>query len=244
MSNTNNNARFAIEAKGLRKSFASNLVLNELDMSVDWGSLTVIFGSNGSGKSTLVNNLATISTPTSGEIYVAGFDVKKEKALIRKNIGVVTHELLLYSDLTAYDNLFFYGKMFNLPDIEHKIELAADITGTEHYLRKKVRHMSHGMQKRISIARAILHDPPILFLDEPESGLDQEALEGFYEMIRSGQRGKRTILMTTHNIDRGLQMGDRVTVLSKGKISYDKKRVDIDKEVFERDYNILRQDQL
>ena len=204
----------------------------------------MVFGSNGSGKSTLVNNLATISTPTSGEIYVAGFDVKKEKALIRKNIGVVTHELLLYSDLTAYDNLFFYAKMFNLPDIEHKIELAADITGTEHYLRKKVRHMSHGMQKRISIARAILHDPPILFLDEPESGLDQEALEGFYEMIRSGQRGKRTILMTTHNIDRGLQMGDRVTVLSKGKISYDKKRVDIDKEVFERNYNILRQDQL
>ena len=204
----------------------------------------MVFGSNGSGKSTLVNNLATISTPTSGEIYVAGFDVKKEKALIRKNIGVVTHELLLYSDLTAYDNLFFYGKMFNLPDIEHKIELAADITGTEHYLRKKVRHMSHGMQKRISIARAILHDPPILFLDEPESGLDQEALEGFYEMIRSGQRGKRTILMTTHNIDRGLQMGDRVTVLSKGKISYDKKRVDIDKEVFEMDYNILSQDQL
>ena len=244
MSNTNNNTRFAIEAKGLRKSFASNLVLNELDMSVDWGSLTVIFGSNGSGKSTLVNNLATISTPTSGEIYVAGFDVKKEKALIRKNIGVVTHELLLYSDLTAYENLFFYGKMFNLPDIEHKIELAADITGTGHYLRKKIRHMSHGMQKRISIARAILHDPPILFLDEPESGLDQEALEGFYEMIRSGQRGKRTILMTTHNIDRGLQMGDRVTVLSKGKIAYDKKRVDIDREVFERDYTSLRQDQL
>ena len=244
MSNTNDNARFAIEAKGLRKSFASNLVLNELNMSVDWGSFTVIFGSNGSGKSTLVNNLATISTPTSGEIYVAGFDVKKEKALIRKNIGVVTHELLLYSDLTAYENLFFYGKMFNLPDIEHKIELAADITGTGHYLRKKIRHLSHGMQKRISIARAILHDPPILFLDEPESGLDQEALEGFYEMIRSGQRGKRTILMTTHNIDRGLQMGDRVTVLSKGKISYDKKRVDIDREVFERDYTSLRQDQL
>ena len=94
MSNTNNNARFAIEAKGLRKSFGSNLVLNELDMSVDWGSLTVVFGSNGSGKSTLVNNLATISTPTSGEIYVAGFDVKKEKALIRKNIGVVTLSLI------------------------------------------------------------------------------------------------------------------------------------------------------
>ncbi|MQF97983.1 MAG: ABC transporter ATP-binding protein [SAR202 cluster bacterium] len=244
MSNTNNNVGFAIEAKRLRKSFGSNLVLNELDMSVDWGSFTVIFGSNGSGKSTLVNNLATISTPTSGEIYVAGFDIKKEKALIRKNIGVVTHELLLYSDLTAYENLFFYGKMFNLPDIEHKIELTAEITGAKDYLRKKIKHMSHGMQKRIAIGRAILHDPPILFLDEPESGLDQEALERLYEMIRSGQNGKRTILMTTHNIDRGLEMGDRVTVLSKGKISYDKKRVDINRDVFEGDYISLRQSQL
>ena len=105
MASANNNARFAIEAKGLSKSFGSNLVLNELDMSIDWGSVTVIFGSNGSGKSTLLNNLATISTPTSGEIYVAGFDIKKQKSLIRKNIGVVTHELLLYSDPVSYTHL-------------------------------------------------------------------------------------------------------------------------------------------
>ena len=99
------------------------------------------------------------------------------------------------------------------------------------------------MQKRVSIARAIVHDPPILFLDEPESGLDQEALEGLYEMIRSGQNGKRTILMTTHNVDRGLQMADRVTILSKGKISYDKKKADIKRDVFAREYASLRQNQ-
>tara|TARA_B100001013_G_C24582423_1_gene431188 strand:+ start:436 stop:1170 length:735 start_codon:yes stop_codon:yes gene_type:complete len=244
MANTPDNARPAIEAKKLHKSFGSNLVLDGLDLSVDWGSFMVIFGSNGSGKSTLVNNLATISTPTSGEVYIAGLDINKRKAPIRKNIGVVMHELLLYSDLTAYENLFFYGKMFNLSDLDYKIELAAGITGIEKYLGKKVKHMSHGMQKRVSIARAIVHDPPILFLDEPESGLDQEALEGLYEMIRSGQNGKRTILMTTHNVDRGLQMADRVTILSKGKISYDKKKADIERDVFDREYASLRQNQL
>ena len=240
MSNTDKNARFAIEARGLYKSFGSNLVLNELDLSVSWGSLTVLFGANGSGKSTLIKNLATISTPTSGKVLIAGLDIKKEKAQIRSNIGVITHELLLYSELTAYQNLLFYGKLFGLSDIEQRIHWVTNITGTQTYLGKQIKHMSHGMQKRVSIARAILHDPAILFLDEPETGLDQEAVDGLHEMIGLGLKGRRTILMTTHSLDTGFSMADTITVLSGGKISYNKKKIDIDRNVFEKEYANLR----
>ena len=140
------------------------------------------------------------------------------------------HNPLIYGDLTVAENLRFYGKMFGLTDLEKRLESVASSVGIEPHLGKRVRLLSHGTQKKISIARAILHDPPILLLDEPETGLDQKTLDNFLEIVQIGPRGKRTVLMTTHNLDKGISMADQIKILSKGKISYqqEKKNIDID----------------
>lgn len=210
----------ALEVKGLTKSYGAQPVLRGLDLSVRWGDFLILFGPNGAGKTTLIKVLATISRPTRGEVRVAGFDLKKNPASIRRNIGVVTHQPLLYGDLTAGENLRFHGRMFALDRLEERIAQASELMGVTQHLERRVGTLSHGTQKRVTLARAILHDPPLLLLDEPETGLDQEALRMLGEMMGSSGRGKRTVLMSTHSVERGFALGNRVAVLARGKVAY------------------------
>lgn len=229
----------AIYAKGLSKSYGNHMALNNLDLSISWGSFTVVFGPNGSGKSTLIKILSTIANPTSGDLFVGGFDIRGNKSFIRKNIGVVMHNPILYGDLTVVENLRFYGKMFGVIDLEKTLESVASSVDVETHLGEKVRLLSHGTKKKVSIARAILHDPAILLLDEPETGLDQKTLDHFPEIVQIGPRGKRTVLMTTHNLDKGISMGDQIRILSKGKISYQQDKRNIDTDSFKDIYRSL-----
>ena len=144
---------------------------------------------------------------------------------------------MLYGDLTGWENLKFHGRMFALPHLEECIEKAADLMGVRSFLGRKVSVLSHGMQKRLSLARAILHDPPILLLDEPETGLDQEALEMLGQMIGAGEKGRRTVLMATHSVERGLALGNQVAILSGGKIAFHEDRALIDEAVFKGTYS-------
>ena len=222
----------AISVQGLNKSFGGAPVLHNLDLQVAWGEFLVLFGANGSGKTTLVRTLATLARPDSGKIHIAGRELRRDAAAIRGYIGVVTHQPLLYDDLTGSENLRFYGRMFRVDELEARIDRVAGQMGLQGHLHKRVRTLSHGMQKRLSLARAILHDPPILLLDEPETGLDQEAL-GFLDGLLTGEGGnRRTVLMTTHNLDRGLSLGDRVAVLAKGRIAYQESRRTLDEAGF------------
>jgi len=227
----------AIEVRGLTKSYGAQVVLRNLDLCLPWGDFLIVFGPNGSGKTTLIRVLATLSRPARGSVRVTGFDLKENPAAIRRNVGVVTHQPLLYEDLTAYENLKFHGRMFGLAQLEERIEKAADLMGVAPYLRHKVRTLSHGIQKRFSLARAILHDPPILLLDEPETGLDQEALGMLEDLVVAGERGRRTVLMTTHNLERGLALGNRVAILAGGKIAYEEARTLVDEARFRGTYN-------
>ena len=230
------NGPLALEVRGLPKTYGPHVVLRDFDLDLPWGDFLIVFGPNGSGKTTLIKVLATISRPTQGEVRVAGFDLKKNPTAIRRNIGVVTHQPLLYGDLTALENLKFHGRMFPLTHLEEHIEKAVDLMGLGSYLGRKVSTLSHGMQKRLSLARAILHDPPILLLDEPETGLDQEALEMLGHMMGVGQRGRRTVLMATHSLERGLALGNRVAILAGGKIAYHEERALIDEAMFKGTY--------
>jgi len=222
-------ARLAIEIKGISKAFGRNAVLRNLDLHVPEGEFLTIFGPNGAGKTTLIKILATLARPDSGQIRILGMRLGVENNNIRRFIGVVMHNTLLYGELTGYENLAFYAKMFGLSPISKRVHQAAAQMGMTTRLHQRVRTLSHGMQKRFSIARALLHDPPVLFLDEPESGLDQEALGMLEDALVRRDGSRRTVLMTTHNVERGIALADRVAIIVNGRISYvdDGKTLDV-----------------
>ena len=210
----------AIEIKGLTKAFGRTPVLRSLDLEVPWGQVLSVLGPNGCGKTTLIKVLATLTKRDAGTVRVAGADVARAGERVRRIIGVVTHDPLLYDDLTGYENLKFFARMFGLDRIEERITAVAERMGVSARLHQRAGTMSNGTKKRFSIARALLHDPQVLLLDEPESGLDQEALGMLEQVISDSTLPLRTVLMTTHNLERGLALGHRMAILANGKIAY------------------------
>ena len=206
----------AIEIIGLSKAFGRTQVLRRLDLSVPWGQVLTILGPNGSGKTTLIKILATLTKPDDGLVRACGFDLVREGQSVRRTIGVVTHDTLLYNNLTGYENLRFYSQMFGLDNVDSRIEVVTKQMGLTARLHQRVTTLSHGLRKRFSIARALLHDPIILLMDEPETGLDQEALSFLDDIISGASFPNRTVVMTTHNLERGLKLGHRVAILSDG----------------------------
>ena len=136
-------------------------------------------------------------------------------------IGVVGHDPLLYDDLTARENLRFVCRMFALDCVDERVHSVSDRMGMALDLDRKIGAMSHGMKKRFSIARALLHDPHVLLLDEPETGLDQEALSLLDSVVASRSDSARTVIMTTHNLERAVALGDRMAILANGRVAYD-----------------------
>ena len=210
----------AIEVRGASKAYGRSIALNNLDLSVPWGKALTVFGPNGSGKTTLIKVLATLSKPDAGTITIAGLDARRDDSYARRLIGVMTHDPLLYDDLTARENLRFAARMFGLTDTDGRIESIADQLDITARLDQRVGTLSHGWKKRFSLARALIHDPPILLMDEPESGLDEQALTGLGEVLREESVLRRTVVLTTHNFERGLQFGDEVAILVKGRLVY------------------------
>ncbi|MBI4300247.1 MAG: ABC transporter ATP-binding protein, partial [Chloroflexi bacterium] len=150
-----------------------------------------------------------------------GLDLREDAALIRRQIGVVSHRPYLYDELTARENLKFYGKMYGLANLEARIEEVADYVGLRRRLNDRVRTFSRGMQQRLAIARAVLHEPAILLLDEPETGLDQWAASRLPELLGALGPRRRTIFMTTHSLEMGLRVADRVAILDRGRVIFE-----------------------
>lgn len=210
----------AIEVKGLTKSFGVHSVLRGINVQIEAGEAMVIFGPNGAGKTTLIKILATIMNPSSGDVLFGGLSLKDNAEEIRRQIGVVTHQPFLYGNLTVYENLAFFGRMYDVPQPKERIKEVTAMVGMTPRLHDRVSELSHGMKQRIAIARALLHKPSIMLLDEPETGLDQQAVSLFWQTLRCEDNKKRTIILTTHNLERGLELGDRLVILTKGKIAY------------------------
>lgn len=233
---------WAIEIQGLTKSFGSHLALRGINLGIRQGESVVIFGPNGAGKTTLIKVLATIMNPSSGQILVNGLSLKKHTEEIRRRIGVVTHQTFLYSNLTAYENLEFYSRMYDVPRRKERIHELVAMVGMTSRLHDRVDTLSRGMQQRLSIARSLLHKPAIMLLDEPETGLDQQAVSMLWKALQEEEEEKRTIILTTHNLERGLELGERLLILDKGKIVYEGSRQGLDlaglKEVYEHSTRI------
>ena len=213
---------WVIEVRGLTKSFGNQHALRGVDFEVGRGEFVIIFGPNGAGKTTLIKVLATIMNPSSGKVFIDGLNLKNNAEEIRRRIGVVTHQTFLYNNLTVYENLTFYCRMYDVPRSKERIHEVVDMVGMMSRLHDRVGTLSRGMQQRLSIARSLLHKPAIMLLDEPETGLDQQAISMLRETLQTEGEGKRTVVLTTHNLERGLELGDRLLILDKGKIVYQK----------------------
>lgn len=215
---------WAIEVKGVTKVFGSRLALRGVDLEVKKGGFLTIFGSNGAGKTTLIKVLATLLKPSAGSVQIAGLDIQDSSVGIRRQIGVVSHQTFLYDELTAYENLKFYGRMYDVPDLEERVCGLIAKVGLAARLHDRVRTLSRGMQQRLSIARAMIHNPPIILLDEPETGLDQHASAMLRDILDSFNAEERTMVMTTHSLERGLEMGNHIAILVEGKIAYEESK--------------------
>lgn len=209
----------AIEVNGLKKSFGNRLALRSIDLNIRQGESVVIFGPNGAGKTTLIKVLATIINPSSGKVIIKGFNLKDSAEKIRSQIGVVTHQTFLYNNLTVYENLEYYSRMYDVPEIKQRISEVASMVEMTSRLHDRAGNLSRGMKQRISIARALLHKPSIMLLDEPETGLDQQVISILWDILQR-EKEKRTIVLTTHNLERGLKLCDRLIILNTGQIVF------------------------
>jgi heme exporter protein A len=219
-----------IKVANLVKRFGYKPVLRGLDFEVRPGEFLALLGPNGAGKTTFLRILASLSRPTLGEVQVAGYHLPQQAAAVRRRLGVLSHQTLLYGDLTAEENLLFYGRLFNLDSFSARLDETLAMVGLVDRRTDLVRTFSRGMQQRLAIARAIIHDPDILLLDEPYTGLDQDACLMLDEVLSAVAAQGRTVLMTSHDLARAGEMADRFDVLSRGKIVASKRRDEISRD--------------
>ena len=210
----------ALRVQGLEKSFGEWPVLWDLDLTVPWGELLVIFGANGAGKTTLLRVLSTQIKPDAGALQVAGYNQSRRPDAVRRRVGVVGHQTFLYDDLTCRENLVHYGRLFGLEDCGSRADQALSRLGLAHRADRRVRTLSNGMQKRLSVARAILHQPLLLLLDEPSAGLDRESVDMLRSLLEEWTEAGRSVIMTTHDLELGLSWAHRAAILSGGKIHF------------------------
>ncbi len=223
-------------ARGLEKVFGYNRALKSIDLIIRSGEFWVFFGPNGAGKTTLTGILATLLKPSSGALSVGGIPVEKADENFRRMIGMVSHQTFLYSDLTAHENLLFYGKLYDVSGVSEKVRRSLKEVGLHRWANERVRNFSRGMQQRLAIARALLHEPAVLLLDEPYSGLDRHAVRNFQKLLQSLHAEDRTIVLTTHDIRLGLNLCTHVAVIVRGRIIFKAPRADLDAENFEDFY--------
>ena len=225
-----------IEVSGLRKSYGSVDALRGIDLKINRGEFLTLFGPNGAGKTTLLKILSTIIKPTSGKVLIDGLEINEAHQDIRRKIGVISHKTFLYGDLTAYENLLFYARIYDLQNPEERSRQLIEEVGLKGRENHLVRTFSRGMEQRLSIARAIIHEPNIIYLDEPYSGLDQHAALMLRNLLKKLHTDSRTIIMTTHNILHGLEISDRIVIQLAGKIVFEDKTENHRVESFEKIY--------
>lgn len=207
-----------VSCTGVSKWYGDVPALLDVSLEIPEGQAVALFGSNGAGKTTLLRLLATLARPTEGEIAIAGANAVEDDAAVRGVIGFVGHEPGIYADLTVVENLRFFGKLYGVTAIDDRVDDLIRSIGLQRFRRQRARTLSRGTRQRLGLARALLHDPRLLLLDEPDTGLDAEArrfVEG--ALAKSG----RTTIFATHDRAWGARVADRMIVLDRGRIAFD-----------------------
>lgn len=217
-----------IVVRKLVKRFGLKTVLRGLDFQVEPGEFVALLGPNGAGKTTFLRILASLSRPGMGDVRIAGYRLPQQAAAVRQRLGVVSHQPLLYGDLTAEENLRFYGRMYSVENLDHRIAEVLDLVGLAARGRDLVRTYSRGMQQRLAIGRSVLHDPDVMLLDEPHTGLDQDAAAMLDRVLSEVAAQGRTVVMTSHDLARASELASRFDVISRGVIAASVSRSEIE----------------
>ncbi len=214
-----------IHTINLSRSFGDILAVDRISLSINQGEVFGLLGPNGAGKTTTVRMLAALLKPTSGEAYVAGFQIGKEDQEIRRLIGLLPEAPGLYDALTAEQNLAFFGAMYGVEEISRQIKRYLEMLSLWNRRYEPVATFSKGMRQKLAIARALLHEPEVLFLDEPTSGLDPQAARLVREFIAELSGEGRTIILCTHNLEEADRLCDRVAVVNGHLLALDSPKV-------------------
>jgi heme exporter protein A len=220
----------------LSVSFGRVQALDGVSLEFRPGILFGVMGPNGAGKTTLLRILCGAVRPTRGEVFVAGHAVSDAEGPWRRRIGLLSHQSFLYPGLSAAENLDFYARLYSLADRRSLVSRALEEVGLAERRGDAVRTFSRGMLQRLALARTLLHDPDVVFLDEPYTGLDPHAAAMLNRTLQRLRDERRTVVLVTHNVSQGLEMADRVAVQVRGRWISDEPRGQVDAAAFERVY--------
>jgi heme exporter protein A len=215
-----------LQVERLGKAFGARWALREVTFGVSPGEIVALIGPNGAGKTTLLRILGTLTRPNVGRVFIERLPVFEHPNAARARIGLVGHQTFLYDDLTAAENLRFYARLYDVPSREQTIRAVAERVGIAHRLNDVTRTLSRGLQQRLTIARALLHAPRVLLLDEPYTGLDRAAADALDQILLDAKRNGCAILFSTHDLERGLALCDRALVLRAGRLMHDLPRAE------------------
>lgn len=235
MTETSRDTALALDVRGLSRAFGARKALDKVDLELPKGAFLSIFGPNGAGKTTLVKVLTTLTTPSKGTAHVAGLDVVEGAVELRERIGLISHNPLLYPDLSAEENLMFFAEMYGLEHPAERVDELLVAVELDHRRLDLVSSFSRGMLQRLSIARALLHRPEVLFLDEPYSGLDPHAMD-ILDALIAAVRAEHTFVMISHDLAKGLELCSHALILAKGKVVFFDEKENIDDEAFAKLY--------
>lgn len=208
-----------LEIQGLKKSFGFKPILRGIDLELSRGQCMAVMGANGTGKTTLLRILVGLTKPSAGRVSVNGRDIVRDAQEVRRLVGFVAHQPYLYDELTAIENLLFFGKMYSVIDAAERARILLRRVGLEKKARERVTTLSRGQVQRLSLARALLHTPQLLLLDEPDTGLDQEGHELIEAILAEHIAQGGTALFTTHAVERALQLSDSIVLLQSGRVA-------------------------
>lgn len=229
----------AIEITNLVKKFGRRYALRDVSLTIPARQFIAIVGPNGAGKTTLIRILATLIRPSSGQIRIAGLDLLKHGDQIRSRLGVIGHQTFLYQDLSARENLLFYGRMYHTTGPDRQVDELLEKVGLAQRANDPVGGFSRGMLQRLSIARALLHQPEVLLFDEPYTGLDPKASEMLSALLKNLVGAQQTILMVTHNLTQAADLVDQIAILVNGQIVLNQPGADFTLSALLQRYNEL-----
>ena len=216
----------ALDSQHIEKKFGYSFAVRDVSLQLRRGEFVVVFGSNGAGKTTFLKVAATLMRPTKGTISIEGFDIRTQAEQARQRIGFLSHNTFVYRDLSALENLKFFCRLYGAAESEERLLAILDRVDLKRRAHDPVRSFSRGMQQRVGIARTLLHDPSLILLDEPYTGLDAKAANTLNALLDEAVANGKTVVLTSHDVHQGLRAATRAVILDKGMIVHDGPAVD------------------
>jgi len=210
----------AIQVEGLHKDFGPVYAVRDVSFDVREGEIFSLLGPNGAGKSTTISMIACLLAPTQGDVRVMGHSIKREPMAVKAAIGVVPQEIALYEDLSARENLNFWGKMYGLRGgaLRQRVDDVLEVVGLTDRQKGRVGKFSGGMKRRLNVGIALLHEPPVIIMDEPTVGIDPQSRRNILDRVKTLNRQGATVLYTTHYMEEAQELSDHIAIMDQGQV--------------------------